>query len=458
MTRSVLLVEPDIDQLGVLASELRMRGLNVMIADSIDGAIERARRSRPDAILVSAALDDPSEVARRLDSDPELAGVPRFTLADDSVSLDRLRSDQLPRRDSDFIAKRLYAMPARGSAVAVERGDFRGDLQKVSVVDLLQLLSMNRRTGSLAITTPAGAGEVRLIEGEVADAVYRRLEGEKALYRLLAEASGTFAFTSGTPSPLRRVQTPTSMLLMEGMRQIDEVAQSRQRLDAEQDALLAIAEASPEGPDATYRILDLLSVPRTLDELLDELPLLDLDILTTLEQLLASNAVRRVWKGAVRVELAEPEQLAVISAQVKRLARAGFAGAPRVIITGSPQRLSAVMHSVSRIADAFAPADSPPAAPVPHALATLRLGEGMEVEVIGLPALDAYSPIWGLSLPGSMVVVTLDVVVPPPLGELCVITGIPVVDSAELLGHIDEADPAQIAALLRMSLEAAAGR
>ena len=57
------------------------------------------------------------------------------------------------------------------------------------------------------------------------DAVYRRLEGEKALYRLLGEREGSFAFVpGGTTSPCARVALGTSMLVMEAMRQFDEVA------------------------------------------------------------------------------------------------------------------------------------------------------------------------------------------------------------------------------------------
>jgi hypothetical protein len=456
MSRSVLLVHPDVDELGALASQLRSRGLNVVIADGVDGAIERARRSKPDALLFSDALGESAELTRRFSLESALAGLPRFTVVD-SDGATQLKPDQLPRRDVDAIAKRLYSLPVKAAPVAVDRGDFRGDVQQIGVIDLLQLLSMNRRTGALAITTPAGAGEVRLIEGEVVDAVYRRLEGEKALYRLLAELFGTFAFTSGSASHLRRVQTPTNVLLMEGMRQIDEVAQAKRRLNADQDAVLAVTAPPDNAPEVFQRIADMVTVPRTVDELLDDVPLLDLDILQALEQMLADGTVRRVWKGAVRVELAHPEQLAVIAAQVKRLSRAGFSGPPRLIITASQQRLSALMHSIGRIADALAPAQSTPAAPVPHVLATLRLGEGIELEVVGLPALDAYCPIWGLSLPGSMVVISVEAEASEPLVELCAVTGVPIVDSAELLGSVDEADPGQVAALIRMALECASG-
>ena len=49
---------------------------------------------------------------------------------------------------------------------------------------------------------------MRLAEGEVVDAVYRRLEGEKAFYRMLGEREGRFAFSPGEPSAARRLTSP----------------------------------------------------------------------------------------------------------------------------------------------------------------------------------------------------------------------------------------------------------
>ncbi len=54
--KSILLIEPDVDVLGTLASRLRSRGLQVVIADSIGGAIERASAVDLLAVLVSSTL------------------------------------------------------------------------------------------------------------------------------------------------------------------------------------------------------------------------------------------------------------------------------------------------------------------------------------------------------------------------------------------------------------------
>ncbi|HMI94362.1 MAG TPA: hypothetical protein VK509_23480, partial [Polyangiales bacterium] len=97
-----------------------------------------------------------------------------------------------------------------------------------------------------------------------------------------------------------------------------------------------------------------------------------------------------------------------------------------------------------------------PSAPVPHLMATLRLGDSVELDVVGLPELDAYAPLWGLTLPGSMVAVRLDVPEGGALDEVCGVAGVPLVGASALVHPLDEADPAQVAALIRTALDAVA--
>src|SRR5205814_7354364 len=120
------------------------------------------------------------------------------------------------------------------------------------------------------------------------------------------------------------------------------------------------------------------------------------------------------------------------------------------------RRLATVAHAVSRIADAVAPAESVPATPVPHLLATLKLAEAAELDIMGLPELDAYCPLWGLTLPGCVVAVRLDPPQASVLEEACSVAGVPLLEARTLLGALDEADPAQVAALIRNALDAVA--
>ncbi len=148
--------------------------------------------------------------------------------------------------------------------------------------------------------------------------------------------------------------------------------------------------------------------------------------------------------------------MTLLVALLKRHTRGAFSGPARIVLAGSPRRLATVTHAVTRIADALPPAESIPSAPVPHVMATLRLAESVELDIVGLPELDAYAPLWGLSLPGSVVAVRLDEPAAGTLDEACSVAGVPLVDAKTLQDPLDEADPAQIAALIRTALDAVA--
>lgn len=456
MSRSVLVVESDFDALGALASKLRARGLEVAIADGVPSALDRARAAAPEAVIVAARILEDGGLRAKFAADPALAGVVIFTLHSQLPNR-VLRADELDAAEVEDIARRMHALPVRTASAVAASGDVRGDLQQIGILDLLQLLSMNRRSGSLSITTQAGAGEVRLADGEVVDAVYRRLEGEKALYRLLGENEGVFSFASGTGQSLRRIVLPTRTLLLEGMRQIDETKRRREALDSETDAFLAIVPPDSGQREATQRVLEVLTAPRNLAELLDEVPLADLDVLEALSELLDTGQVRRIAAGAQRVELADAERLTVLAALAKRAARAGFCAPVRVAIAASPHRLATLTHAVSRIADAVVPTETVPGAPIPHALATLRLSDGGELGVVGLPLVEAYAPLWGLVLPSCAAVARLESTAMEVLEAACGHAGVPVVDATVLLREGEEGDPEQVAGLLRLLLERAAG-
>src|SRR6185369_9101995 len=180
----------------------------------IDGALDRAKQTNPDIVLASIAVCHPGELTDRMKTDSELSKLPSIVLVKDAHTKE-LPPGFAAREALDGLMAKIVAAPPRSVPVEASQGEIRGDLTQVPLIDLLQLLSMNRRTGVLSVTTATGAGEVRMADGEVLDAVYRRLEGEKALYRLLGEREGTFAFVPGGTTSLRRVEIGTAMLVME---------------------------------------------------------------------------------------------------------------------------------------------------------------------------------------------------------------------------------------------------
>jgi CheY-like chemotaxis protein len=457
MARRVLLVDPDLDTLGELSATLRGNGFTVLLADNIESGVERAKQTLPDIILASVAVCHPGELIDLLKADPELARVPSIVLvagAEDGT----LPPGYARRADLDGLMAKIVGAPPRSVPVEASQGEVRGDLSQVPLIDLLQLLSMNRRTGVLSVTTSTGAGEVRMAEGEVLDAVYRRLEGEKALYRLLGESEGSFAFVPGGTASLRRVEVGTAMLVMEAMRQFDEVARLRAELAPGGDALIATELAADGDVSKLVReIMQLLQAPHSVDEVLDEVQSPDLDVLHTMQALSLRGVLRRIPRAALVTRLASEDRIQMLRALVTRLAKEGFIGAPRIAIAAMPHRLASMAAAILRIEDAIPPLDPAPSAPVPHLLATLRFGESVELGVVGLPVVGRFAPLWALTLPSLGAVVRLDSTDCPEFDAACAAAEVPVLHALALLGEVEEGDPAQVAALLRVTLETAAG-
>jgi hypothetical protein len=281
---------------------------------------------------------------------------------------------------------------------------------------------MNHRTGSLTITTSVGVGEVRLGRGEIVDAIYRKVEGTKALFRLIGETEGSFAFMSGVTTAQRRMEESTQALLLEGFRQVDEARSCQREIGSEQDALQSMVPPDNLADELADRVVVALEVPHTVDE------------------------------------LADLEQMNVLSNVVRQLRRPGFSGNPRIVIFASQTSLGAALHSLGRIADAWRTSDLTPVAPAAHTLATLRLNDGAELDVVGLPNAPGCGPLWGMTLPGSASVIALGEQYCGAIEEACNIFGITFVRAEALLGSVEVGDPKQMALLVRAALEAAAGR
>ncbi|MEM8886304.1 MAG: FHA domain-containing protein [Planctomycetota bacterium] len=100
--------------------------------------------------------------------------------------------------------------------------DFAGKLDTFGLVDVLQLLINNRRSGTLHLALDGGHGKVEIRHGEVLAATYVDAQGFDALIALAHEQTGMFWLVEKESHCPRRIQIPTSMLLIELCRAIDE--------------------------------------------------------------------------------------------------------------------------------------------------------------------------------------------------------------------------------------------
>jgi CheY-like chemotaxis protein len=454
----VLLVDHDVDSLAELATELRERGVKVSLANSSQMACERAKTGAYDLVIASREVAEPADgnlgVIDALSL--ELSKVPPLiVLIEDSEVANEMR---IPRRDVDRIVGRIEAItrppeerPRRPSLIPTSHS-----LDNAPLADLLVVLATERRSGTLTMTSSKGSGEVRLVEGEVADAVYVRLEGVKAVTRMISESDGTATFAPGAPAVMRRINVPTRLLVEEARAHASRARELRDQVAALTTGTLIAAEggSSQMSSAVEQHILARLRVPATLDELLDELPHADASILQSLLTLDSLGMIKQLAHEGSRVQLCGADQLHLLRASAARAKSAGFAGPARVIFAATASRLAVLGHTVLSLADALPPADPPPPLPIPHGLSTIRLGDGVELDIIALPLVPAYAPLWPMALAGAAVAVRLDDGATDPLEEACASVSVTILDAGAVFGSIDESSPVQVASLIRTALEA----
>lgn len=93
-----------------------------------------------------------------------------------------------------------------------------GSIGLVPALDVVALLSANRRTGLLVVDGDGASGEIHFDAGAVVHAVCGALSGKKAFHRLVGARSGRFVFHN-RPSPARRtIAEPLSTLLLSSMK------------------------------------------------------------------------------------------------------------------------------------------------------------------------------------------------------------------------------------------------
>jgi CheY-like chemotaxis protein len=459
----VLLVDHDVDALAELAGVLRERGIKVSLANGAQMALERAKTGSYDVVIAARDVAEPQDgnlgVIDALSV--ELVKVPPLLILIEQPEGDGPSNLRIPRRDVERIVQRIGELAGSTS----DRPRFPSltpsahSLEHGPLADLLAVLSTEKRSGTLTVTTSKGSGELRLVEGDIADAVYVRLEGLKAVTRMISEREGTATFVPGAPAIMRRITVPTKSLLEEARALADRAKELR----AKAGTLTTHTLIAADGGGADSRsgveqdVLARLRVPATLDELLDELPHADATILESALSLDAQDRIKQLSHESSRVQLCGADQLHLVRASAARAKAAGFTGAARLVFAATASRLAVLGHTVLTLADSVPPPDPMPPIPVPHSLSTIRLGDGVELDVVALPLVPAYSPLWPMALAGAAVAVRLDEGAAEPLDEACGSVSVPILDARAVFGPVDESSPVQVASLIRTALEADSG-
>jgi pSer/pThr/pTyr-binding forkhead associated (FHA) protein len=98
-----------------------------------------------------------------------------------------------------------------------------GDLEHLCPIEFFQMIETSRKTGVLTIKTDSTEGTFGILEGNIITASFGEFQGEQAVFEALKCTKGKFAFLLKPElTEPAQITLPTTMLLMEGCRLLDE--------------------------------------------------------------------------------------------------------------------------------------------------------------------------------------------------------------------------------------------
>ena len=98
----------------------------------------------------------------------------------------------------------------------------KGGLKDMSLVDVIQVLNLSRKTAVVNIGSDEGTGRIFVENGNIVHAVFRELSGEIALYHLLSWKDGEFEVEIDVKPEAKTISANVESLLLEGMKRLDE--------------------------------------------------------------------------------------------------------------------------------------------------------------------------------------------------------------------------------------------
>ncbi|MBN2525290.1 MAG: DUF4388 domain-containing protein [Deltaproteobacteria bacterium] len=229
--QSVLVVDSDAEQCAIMEMQLTARGFKTKTVRRADEAIRMLINEPANLILSEVELKpfDGFEFKSRLNEDKRTSDIPLFyfTARADGKDVDRGFSlgaaDYLVKPSNiEVVATKIQKYLSREAPRAGADG-VSGSLKEMSIPDLVQILSHGQKTGMLKLGFQNGLhGEIHFVRGDIYNAMYGKSRGEEAFFTMLKHREGNFSIDPGFEAESKIINMTAEMLLLEGMRRMDE--------------------------------------------------------------------------------------------------------------------------------------------------------------------------------------------------------------------------------------------
>ncbi|NIQ96857.1 MAG: response regulator, partial [Desulfuromonadales bacterium] len=400
-----IIVSGSDSELTGLIDPLQQKGAEVLHCPDGSRTLEQALTWAPALVVLDTASGPipPRKLFQILRANPRTADIAFCFIGREGEKIDgfRLHRDMFIDRpyNREQLLGRIFAyLTRREKAAQVSRreSDIEGKLEQVPLVDLLQIFTVNRKDGILHLDDEDTRGEIHVSGGKIVNAKVGGVEGEKAFYRLLTWSRGQFWFVPQGLETEMKIAAPSEHLIMEGLRQADELAALRDSLPGPEESvrLNVGVDELPRGlRPATQEVLVTLQYFRRIGDVLDNCRQSDLEIWQVLRVLLAKGIICRQRTASATAEQIEEPLLdsAEILAIKERLGdREGMleeASVKMILLSDSAEQMNSFVQRLAGIREfSLDEALSGQKGPVLGDVGSLTIGDMLSLRLVAMPA------------------------------------------------------------------------
>ncbi len=266
LSRRILVVDDEPKWLRLVSLYLGSRDYQVSTATGGNEALQIVATDRPDLIVADIGMPgmDGYELCRRLRQASDTRTIPFIFLTARDQDQDRLRARKAGA--DDFLTKPcplehvLQSIDAamdrieQARKLPLEDVGLGGRLDDLDLLDLIQTLELEQRTGALVLSHGERTATLYFQDGTIIDADLRSPKREEPLFVLLGWKTGRYVFIADAAPDRMPITASVANLLVQ-----DLLAMERyERTVAESGHPLPDADATPLDPPAVSAVLDRL--------------------------------------------------------------------------------------------------------------------------------------------------------------------------------------------------------
>jgi DNA-binding response OmpR family regulator len=233
--KSILIIMKKSDFLLLLIENLEKNSFEISIEEDGKKGLKIARKIRPDIIITSHILNglNGTDLCFMIKNNSRLATTPFLLISNYMNSQEKIKAyrygvdaivpssiiqhELIAKIDSLILNNRLITQKTVKNIQLLQ-----GQLKYFNLIEILQMLNMNQKTGTLTTYYDFSDGQIVFKNGKITFANFENLSGEKAIQQMVTFNQGSFIFKKDVEETSSNINKPTMQLILDCCQILDE--------------------------------------------------------------------------------------------------------------------------------------------------------------------------------------------------------------------------------------------